>query len=80
MPYFFRDPKDCNPSGSSVHRIFQQAYWSGLPFPSPWYLPDPGMEAASPVLVREFFTTESPGKSSVKLVLLLIFVLLLYII
>ena len=27
----------------------RQAYWSGLPFPPPWDLPDPGMEPASPV-------------------------------
>ena len=27
-----------------------QEYWSGLPFPSPRDLPDPGIEAASPAL------------------------------
>ena len=37
-------------------------YWSGLPFPSPGDLPNPGMEAASPALAGEFFTTEPPGK------------------
>ena len=31
----FCDPMDCGPSGSSVHRISRQKYWSGLPFPSP---------------------------------------------
>ena len=30
-----RDPMDCSPLGSSVHRIFQAEYWSGVPFPSP---------------------------------------------
>ena len=29
------DPMDCSLPGSSVHGIFQQEYWSGLPFPSP---------------------------------------------
>ena len=29
------DPIDDSPPGSSVHRILQQEYWSGLPFPSP---------------------------------------------
>ena len=29
------DPMDCSPSGSSVYRIFQQEYWSGVPLPSP---------------------------------------------
>ena len=28
----------------------KQEYWSGLPFPSPEDLPDPGIEAASPAL------------------------------
>ena len=28
----------------------RQEYWSGLPFPSPGDLPDPGMEATSPTL------------------------------
>ena len=27
---------------------FRQEYWSGLPFPSPGGLPDPGFELASP--------------------------------
>ena len=28
----------------------EQEYWSGLPFPSPGDLPDPGIEPRSPVL------------------------------
>ena len=43
----------------------RQEYWSGLPFPSPGHLSDPGIESvilASPALARKFFTTESPGK------------------
>ena len=27
------DPMDCSPPGSSVHGIFQQEYWSGVPSP-----------------------------------------------
>ena len=41
-----------------------QEYWSGLPFPPPGDLPDPGIEPASPVspaLTGRFFTTEPPG-------------------
>jgi len=30
----------------------RQEYWSGLPFPSPRALPDPGIELASPALRR----------------------------
>ena len=40
----------------------RQEYCSGLPFPSPGYLPDPGIESASPALAGGFFTTEPPGK------------------
>ena len=29
--------------------FFRQEYWSGLPFPSPGDLPNPGIESASPV-------------------------------
>ena len=29
------DPMDCSLPGSSVHSIFQQEYWSGVPLPSP---------------------------------------------
>ena len=28
----------------------RQEYWSGLPFPSPEALPDPGIESGSPTL------------------------------
>ena len=35
---------------------------SGLPFPSPGDLPDPGITPASPALAGGFFTTEPPGK------------------
>ena len=33
------DPMDCSLPGSSVHGIFQAKYWSGLPLPSPEWLP-----------------------------------------
>ena len=42
----------------------RQEYWSGLPFPSPGDLTNPGIEPASAAsaLVGRFFTTEPPGK------------------
>ena len=40
----------------------RQEYWSGLTFPSPRDLPDPGIEPASPALAGGFFTSEPPGK------------------
>ena len=42
----------------------RQEYWSGLPFPLPEDLPDPGIEPVSPALAEGFFTTEVPGKPS----------------
>ena len=40
----------------------RQAYWSGLPFPSPGALPDPGMEPGSPALQADSLPSEPPGK------------------
>ena len=40
----------------------RQEYWSGLPFPSPGDLPDPGIEPVSPMspaLAGGFFTTSA---------------------
>ena len=56
------DPMDCSPPGSSVHGIFRQEYWNGLPFPSPGDLPDSGtepMSLLSPALAGRFFTTSA---------------------
>ena len=44
------DPMDCSLPGSSVHGFPRQKYWSGLPFPSPGDLPDPGIKPGSPAL------------------------------
>ena len=40
----------------------RQEYWSGLPFPSPEDLPDPGIEPRSPALQADASTSEPPGK------------------
>ena len=71
------DSMNCSPLGSSIRGIFQQEYWSGLPFPSLGGLSDPGIEPhmspalagkffttphMSPALAGKFFTTEPPGK------------------
>ena len=56
------DPMDCSLSGSSVMEFSRQEYWSGLPFPPPGDLPDPGIEPMclmSPVLAGGFFTTST---------------------
>ena len=38
----------------------RQEYWSGLPFPSPGDLPDPGIEPGSPALQADTLTSELP--------------------
>ena len=40
----------------------KQEYWSGLPFPSPGDLPDPGIEPGSPTFQADALTSEPPGK------------------
>ena len=39
----------------------RQEYWSGLPFPSPGDLPNPGIEARSTALQEDSLPTEPPG-------------------
>ena len=54
-------------SWTAAHQALQsmafprQEYWSGLPFPSPGDLPDPGVEPTSPALAFGFLTAEKPG-------------------
>ena len=40
----------------------RQEYWSGLPFPSPGDLPNPGIEPRSPALEVDSLPTELQGK------------------
>ena len=44
----------------------RQEYWSGLAFPSPGDLPDPGIEPGSPALEADALTSEPPGKPKSK--------------
>ena len=55
-------PMDYSLPGSSVHGILQQEYWSGLPFPSPGDLPNPGIEPRSPTLQADALPSMPPGK------------------
>ena len=49
------DPMDHSPPGS-------RHYWSGLPFPSPRDLPDPGIESGSPASQAGCLPTKPPGE------------------
>ena len=42
----------------------RQEYWSGLPFPSPGDLPNPGIEPGSPALQADAFTLSHQGSLS----------------
>ena len=61
-------PTLCDPMDSSLHQappsmgFSRQEYWSGLPFPSPGNLPDPGNEPRSPILYTDASLSEPPGK------------------
>ena len=58
----------CNPLYCVDHQapltvgFSRQECWSGLPFPSPGYLPHPEILPTSPALPGGFFTTEPGGK------------------
>ena len=45
--------------------FIRQEYWSGLPFPIPGDLPNPGTELVTPALAGGFFTTEPPGNTCI---------------
>ena len=42
--------------------FYKPEYWSGLPFPSPEDLPNPGIEPRSPALRADFLPAEPQGK------------------
>ena len=61
----------CNPVNCIAHQaplsmgFSRQEYWSGLPFPPPGDLPDPGIEPRSPALQADALTSEPPGKTHI---------------
>ena len=65
-------PTLCDPMDSSLHQappsmgFSRQEYWSGLLFPSPRNLPNPGIEPRSLTLQTDALPSEPPGKSCQK--------------
>ena len=63
------DPMDCSPPWTIACQaplsmgFSKQEYWSGLPFPFPEHLLDPGIEPRSPALQAEFLPSELEGRS-----------------
>ena len=41
----------------------RQEYWSGLPFPSPGDLPNPGIKPGSPTWQADALSSEQPGNT-----------------
>ena len=62
------DPIDGSPPGFPSLGFSRQEHWSGLPFPTPGHLPDPGTEPeflAAPSLEGGFFTTSTTWEAHI---------------
>ena len=57
----FATPWTVAPQAPLSMGFSRQEYSSGLPFPSPGGLPDPGIEPPCSALAGEFFTADPPG-------------------
>ena len=55
-------PTLCESVDYTVRGISRPEYWSGLPFPSPGDLPNPGIEPRFPALQADSLLSEPPGK------------------
>ena len=53
---------DCSPPGSSVYGMLQARILEWVTIPPPWYLPDPGIEPASPALQANSLLLEPSEK------------------
>ena len=60
------DPMDHASQAPLPMEFSRHEYWSGLPFPSPGDLPDPGIETRSPALQANSLPIEPLGKPSSK--------------
>ena len=64
------NPMTIAPPGSCVWDFSRQEYWSGLPFPTPGDLPDPGIKPPSlalPALAGRFFSTSTTWEAHISL-------------
>ena len=56
------NPMDCTHQASLPMEFSRQEYWSGLPFPFPGDLPNPGIEPRSPAMQADSLPSELPAK------------------
>ena len=61
-------PTLCDPVDHTVLGILQSEYWSGLPFPSPGDLPNPGTEPRAPALHADSLPTEPTTEAQIAFV------------
>ena len=54
------DPMNCSYQAPPSMGFCRQEYWSGLLFPSPGALPEPGIEPGSPALLADALPSELP--------------------
>ena len=58
------DPMDSSPTRLLCLEFSRQEYWSGLPFPFPGDLLDPGIKHESPALQADSLLSEPPMKAT----------------
>ena len=63
---FFATPWTVDYQDSPSMGFSRQEYWSGLLFPSPGDLPNPGIKPGFPELQADALPSEPPGKPRVK--------------
>ena len=56
------NPMDCSLPAPPSMGFSRQEYWSGLPFPSPRDLPNPGIQLRYPALQADSLLSEPPRK------------------
>ena len=61
-PTLFATPWTVAHQAPLSKRFSRQEYWSGLPFPPPGDLPNPGIKPRSPALQADSLLSEPPGK------------------
>ena len=62
-PTLFATPWTVAYQAPQSMKFSRQEYWSGLPFPSPGHLLNPGIKPGSPELQAEALPSEPPGKA-----------------
>ena len=62
LVWLFETPWTIAYQSSQPMEFSRQVYWSGLPFPSPGNLPDPGIKPRSPSLQADAWLSEPLGK------------------